>query len=96
MNGAVSEWLLRFECEFEDFGRVRAAGMETVWEGFGESMRRWWNRERRLVSVNGDLRHTSGVTALRRRAVRIEMASAWPVTRCPVPELGGEPIAERR
>ena len=95
LNGAVSEILLCFECGFEDFGRGRTAGIETVWEGFGERMGRWRKRERRLVLVNGDLRHTSGGTALRRRPVGIEMASAQSVMRCPVLELGGEPRAER-
>ena len=47
--------------------------------------------------VNGDLRHTLGSrTVLRRPAVGMEMASAEPFMRCPVPELGGQPIAERR
>ena len=72
------------------------AGIETVWEGFGERMGRWRKGERRWVLVNGDLRHTSGGTVLRRPAVGMEMASAQPVMRCPVPELGGQPIAERR
>ena len=96
MNGAVFEMLLCFECGFEDFGRGRTAGIETVWEGFGERMGRWRKWERRLVSVKGDLRHTSGETALRAWAMGMEMGSAGPVMRCPVPELGGEPIAERR
>jgi hypothetical protein len=30
--------LLRFEWGFGDFGRGRAAGIETVWEGFGEKV----------------------------------------------------------
>src|SRR6516165_304935 len=87
--------LLCFERGFEDFGRGRTARMETVGEGFGERMGRWRKWERRLVWVNGDLRHTSGGTALRWRAVGIEMASAQPVMRCRVAELGGEPRAER-
>jgi hypothetical protein len=63
LNEAVSGMLLCFECGFEDFGRGRTAGMEMVWEGFGERMGRWRKRERRLVWVNGDLRHTSSGTA---------------------------------
>ena len=96
LNGAVSEMLLCFECGFEGFGRGRTAGMETVWEGFGERMGRWRKGERRWVLVNGDLRHTSGGTVLRRPAVGMEKASARPVMRCPVAELSGKPIAERR
>lgn len=78
--------LLCFECGFEDFGRGRPAGMETVWEGFGERMGRWWKGERRLGCVNGDVRHTLDGSALRRRAVGIEMARSRPVMRYPMPE----------
>jgi len=78
--------LLRFECGFGEFGRGGTAGIETVREGFGERMGRWRKGERRLVSVHGDLRHTSGETALRGREVGMEIGSAGPVMRCPVPE----------
>ena len=96
LKGAVFEMLLCFECGFENFGRARTAGIETVWEGFEERMGRWWKWERRLVSMKGDLRHTSGETALRAWAMGTEIGSAGSVMRCPVLALGGEPIAERR